>query len=57
MSAADVMATVGKWEGQADWQAWWDAHSIAANRLAVTDPEAWERILQATEKFNQENPR
>lgn len=52
-----VMAQVGHWKDPADWDAWWRANSIAANRLSVEDPEAWERILRATEQFNAENPR
>ncbi len=52
-----VMAKVGHWTDPADWQAWWRAHSIAANRLSVEEPEAWEFILRATEQFNVEHSR
>jgi hypothetical protein len=45
----------GPWKDHEDWERWWAANVIAFNRLAVTDPEAWERITQAIEKYHKEN--
>ena len=47
----------GPWKDREDWERWWRQNSMADNRLAVTDPEAWEKIAQAIEKFHKENPR
>lgn len=43
----------GPWKDRAEWLRWWAANVIAFNRLAVTDPAAWERIAQAIEKFHE----
>ncbi len=48
---------VGPWRNREDWERWWRQNGMAHNRLAVTDPEAWERIAQAIEKFHKENKR
>lgn len=47
----------GPWKDREDWERWCRQNGTAHNRLAVTDPEAWERITQAIEKFHKENPR
>jgi hypothetical protein len=49
--------TAGPWKDREDWERWWRQNSITHNRLAVTDPAEWERITQAIEKFQRENPR
>ena len=48
---------VGPWQNRAEWNAWWDANSMAHNRLAVANPEAWEKIAQVIERFHKENKR
>lgn len=47
----------GPWKDRKAFNRWWAANVIEFNRLAVTDPREWERVAQAIEKFNQENPR
>lgn len=49
--------TAGPWSSRADFEAWWRANVVALNRLSVTDPREYERVVQAIEKFNAENPR
>jgi hypothetical protein len=49
--------TAGPWKDREDWERWWRQNSITHNRLAVTDPAEWERITQAIEQFQRENPR
>lgn len=49
--------TLGPWKDRAEYEQWWRQNVVAFNRLAVTDPEEWERVVQAIEKFNTENPR
>jgi len=41
----------------AEFEIWWAANVIAVNRLSVDDPREYERVVQAIEKFNAENPR
>lgn len=43
---------IGQWKDRAEFEAWWSQNVIAFNRLAVTDPAAWERITQDIEKFH-----
>ena len=45
-----------QWSSRTEWEIWWRNNVIALNRLAVTDPEEYERVCQACEKFNRENP-
>lgn len=47
----------GPWKDRAEFDRWWAANVIALNRLSVTDPREYERVVQAIEKFNAENPR
>lgn len=47
----------GPWKDRAEFDRWWAANVIALNRLSVTDPREYERVCQAIEKFNAENPR
>ena len=47
----------GPWKDRAAFNKWWMKNSRAHNRLAVTDPEAWEKIAQAIERFHKENKR
>ena len=47
----------GPWKDREEFEAWWRKNVVAFNRLAVTDPEAWERVTQAIEKFHKENKR
>jgi hypothetical protein len=42
----------GPWKDRDEFEEWWAANVIAFNRLAVTDPEAWERIAKAIEAFH-----
>lgn len=42
----------GPWKDRAEFEIWWSANVIEFNRLAVDDPEEWERIAQVIEKFN-----
>ena len=44
----------GPWSSRDEFEEWWKANVIAFNRLSVTDPEAWEKIAQAIEKFQRE---
>jgi hypothetical protein len=43
----------GPWRNWDEFRAWWDANVIALNRLAVTDPDAWERVTIQIEAFYQ----
>lgn len=47
---------VPAWPDRAAFEAWWLANVRDLNRLAVTDREEWERVAQAVEKFQRENP-
>lgn len=47
----DIVA--GPWSSLADLEQWWAANAIAHNRLAVTDPDEWERITRKIELFRQ----
>lgn len=47
----------GPWKDRDEFEEWWRKNVVAFNRLAVTDPEAWERVTQAIEKFHKENKR
>lgn len=42
---------VGPWSSLADYEAWWKANVREFNRLAVIDPEEWERIARTCELF------
>lgn len=48
--------TVPDWTSRADFEAWWRANVVAFNRLAVADPEEWERVARKIEAFNARNP-
>lgn len=41
----------GPWKSVVDFESWWRANVRAFNKLAVTDPEEWERGAKAVEKF------
>lgn len=43
----------GPWGCRNDFEAWWMANVVAFNRLAVTDPEEWERIARAIDAFQE----
>ena len=45
------MEGVGAWRIRADYDAWSIKNMVAMNRLAVTDPEEWERQAQKIEAF------
>lgn len=47
----------GPWRNRAHFEEWRLANVVAFNRLAVTDREEWERVAQAVEAFQRENPR
>lgn len=48
--------TAGPWPDRPAFEAWWRANVRAFNKLAVTDPEEWERVAAAVETFQRENP-
>jgi hypothetical protein len=48
--------TAGPWPSRAAFESWWQENVRAFNRLAVTDPEEWERIAQAVEDFQRKHP-
>ncbi len=41
----------GPWADRAAFESWWRANVVAFNRLAVKDPEEWERVTKAVEAF------
>lgn len=45
----------GPWASRAEFEAWWLANVIEINRLAVRDPEEFERVARAIEAFNARN--
>ena len=47
----------GPWKDRAAFNKWWMKNSRAHNRLAVTNPDEWERVAKIIEKFQMENPR
>lgn len=49
--------TAGPWKDRAEFDVWWRTNVIALNRLSVTDPREYERVVQVIDKFNAENPR
>ena len=46
----------GPWKDRAEFDAWWRDNVIALNRLSVTDPREYGRIVQIIEKFNADHP-
>lgn len=48
--------TLPAWTSRAEFEVWWQANVIAFNRLAVTDPEEWERTARKIEAFNARCP-
>ena len=38
------------WASLTEYNAWWRENGIAMNRLAVTDPDAWERLAANIER-------
>jgi type II secretory pathway component PulC len=46
----------GPWKDRAEFETWWTGNVIALNRLSVTDPREYERVVQVIEKFNAEHP-
>jgi hypothetical protein len=46
----------GPWKDREEFSVWWHENVPAFNRLSVTDPDQWEEIAQAVEKFQKENP-
>ena len=47
----------GPWSSRAAFEEWWLANVVAFNRLAVRDPEEWERVSARVEAFQRENPK
>lgn len=45
----------GPWATRAEFDTWWRANVIAFNRLAVTDPDEWERVAAEIEEFQRNN--
>ena len=45
----------GPWSSRADFETWWRANVTEFNRLAVVDPEEWERIAKRVEDFQRKN--
>jgi hypothetical protein len=43
--------TAGPWKDRDDFEAWWKLNVRALNRLAVSDPEEWERVTRKIELF------
>lgn len=41
----------GQWDTPEEFEEWWKDHSREHNRLAVTDPEEWERVAKKIEAF------
>jgi hypothetical protein len=48
--------TAGPWSSREDFERWWTANVTEFNRLAVTDPEEWQRVAKAIEEFQRMNP-
>ncbi len=46
----------GPWPSRAKFESWWQENVTEFNRLAVEDPDEWERVAKAVEKFQEENP-
>ena len=43
--------TAGPWPTREAFEKWWRENVIAFNRLAVSDPDEWERVAKAVEDF------
>lgn len=47
----------GPWSTREEFETWWRANVIALNRLSVSDPREYERVVRVIEKFNAQHPR
>lgn len=54
--AEKVKLKAGPWPSRARFEVWWQENVTEFNRLSVEDPDEWERIAQAVEKFQRDNP-